>query len=391
MHGGHPHSLDPRQARRVETQRVTLIGAVINLLLALGKIVGGLVAQSQALIADGIHSLSDLVSDGLIWWAAHHAAQEPDAEHPYGHGRFETAATLGLGALLVLVAGGIVLDAAERMFETERLWQPQVAALYIAAISVLSKEALYWYTVIVARRIKSEMLKANAWHHRSDAVSSVVVVVGVGGTLLGYYWLDALAAVVVGLMVAKVGWDLGWGAMQELVDSALEEDKVEEIRDIIKDVDGVRSVHMLRTRRQGHEALADVHVQVEPWLSVSEGHMISMAVEQRIKADVDEITDVTVHIDPEDDEEAPPCAGLPLRDEALGQLRSIWADLDCADRIQRIMLHYLSGRIDVEVYFPLDCATDADSVSILQRDLQERLRSRPNFGRVRLFFSQAPI
>ena len=386
MHGGRPHPLDPRQARRLETQRVTVVGAVINLGLALAKIAGGVVAHSQSLIADGIHSLSDLASDGLIWWAAHHAAQEPDAEHPYGHGRFETAATLGLGALLVLVAGGIVLDAAERMFETERLLQPGVLALYVAGASVLVKEALYWYTVLVARRIGSDMLKANAWHHRSDAVTSVVVLIGVGGTMLGYYWLDALAAVIVGLMVAKVGWDLGWGAMQELVDSALEQEKVEEIRHIINDVNGVRSVHMLRTRRQGHEALADVHVQVEPWLSVSEGHMISMAVEQRIKSSIDEISDVTVHIDPENDEEVPPSEGLPLRDEALGELRAAWAGLECIDRSRRILLHYLAGRIDVEVFFPFDCAGDGASVEALRRRLQDRLEGYPHFGRVRLFF-----
>jgi hypothetical protein len=199
------------------------------------------------------------------------------------------------------------------------------------------------------------MLKANAWHHRSDAISSVVVLVGVGGTLLGYHWLDAVAAVIVGVMVAKVGWDLGWGAMQELVDAALEEEKVEEIRRTTEGVHGVRSIHMLRTRRQGHEALADVHVQVEPWVSVSEGHMISMAVEQRIKDAIDEISDVTVHIDPEDDETAPPCVGLPLRDEALRDLRAAWSGIACFAKVQRVVLHYLSGRINVEVFLPLEC------------------------------------
>ena len=382
----HQHGKDSRKARRVETQRVTLVGAIVNLMLAASKIAGGIVAQSQSLLADGIHSLSDLASDALIWWAAHHAAQEPDAEHPYGHGRFETAATLGLGALLVLVAGGIVLDAVERLFETERLWQPGTLALYVAAASILANEALYWYTIIVARRIRSDMLKANAWHHRSDAVSSVVVLVGVGGTMLGHYWLDALAAVVVGLMVAKIGWDLGWGAMQELVDSALEEETVEEIREIINHVNGVRSVHMLRTRRQGHEALADVHVQVEPWLSVSEGHMISMAVEQRIKNGIDEITDVTVHIDPEDDEAAPPCDGLPLRDEALRELRAAWSGLECADRSERMLLHYLSGRIDIDLFFPLDCYRDAANLAEWKNELGQRLRDRPYYGQIRVYF-----
>ena len=386
MSAEHHLHLDARALRRRETQRVTLVGGVVNLVLSIVKIAVGYWARSQSLIADGIHSLSDLGSDVLIWWAAHHAAQGPDAEHPYGHGRFETAATLALGAILVLVAGGIMLDAVERLLDTDRLWQPAAPALYAAAVSVIAKELLYWYTIVVARRIRSEMLKANAWHHRSDAISSVVVLIGVGGTMLGYFWLDAVAAIIVGVMVAKIGWDLSSGAMQELVDAALEEEKVVQIRRITEDVHGVRSIHMLRTRRQGHEALADVHVQVEPWVSVSEGHMISMAVEQRIKDAIDEITDVTVHVDPEDDEAAPPCAGLPLRNEALRDLRAAWSEVACFGRARRVMLHYLSGRIDVEVFFPLDCYPGAEQARRLNTELQQALAPLPHFRGVQVYY-----
>lgn len=365
---------------------MTLVGALVNLLLAAVKVIGGYLGQSQSLIADGFHSLSDLASDALIWWAAEHASRAPDAEHPYGHGRFETAATLGLGAILALIAGGIMIDAVERLFDAERLFRPEVFALYIAAISVLAKEALYWYTVRVARRFRSEMLKANAWHHRSDAISSVVVLLGVGGTLLGYPRLDAVAAVVVGMMVAKVGWDIGWGALQELVDASLDETTVQQIRAVIDRVYGVRSLHMLRTRRQGHEASADVHILVHPWVSVSEGHMISCAVERQIMHQIDEITDVTVHIDPEDDEAAPPCAGLPLRDAALAELQAAWRDLDCLDQHRRILLHYLSGRIDVEVFFPLSCYRDAASAAKLKAALNETTAALGNYGKVEVYY-----
>ncbi len=377
---------DIRTARRRATQRVTLVGAVVNLLLSVVKIAVGYWARSQALIADGIHSLSDLGSDLLIWWAAHHAAQGPDAEHPYGHGRYETAATLGLSAILGLVAGGIIFDAAERLLDAERLWQPAVPALYAALASVLAKEALYWYTIVVARRIRSGMLKANAWHHRSDAISSVVVLIGVGGTLLGYSWLDAAAAIVVGLMIAKVAWDLGWSAMQELVDTALEEEKVAQIRQVTEAVHGVRSLHMLRTRRQGHEALADVHVLVEPWVSVSEGHMISIAVEQAIKNAVDEISDVTVHVDPEDDEDAPSCVGLPLRDEALRDLRAAWSGTQCFAQAERVLLHYLSGRISIDVVLPLDCYPGRSEAAALKAELERALRPLRYYGKVRVFY-----
>ncbi len=201
-------SVDGREERKRTTQQVTLVGALINTLLSVVKIAVGLIAQSQALVADGIHSLSDLLSDVLVYVAAQHAGHGPDSDHPYGHGRFETAATLGLGILLVMVALGISWDAVSRLFTPEKLLHPGPMALYAAALSIVAKEALYHYTVRAARRIRSDMLQANAWHHRSDAASSIVVLVGVAGTMAGLPYLDAIAAFAVGLMVAKIGWDL---------------------------------------------------------------------------------------------------------------------------------------------------------------------------------------
>ncbi|MCB1797324.1 MAG: cation transporter, partial [Gammaproteobacteria bacterium] len=212
-----------RTARGRDTRRVAVVSAVVNLLLAGLQVVIGLIANSAALVADGIHTTSDLLSDVLVWFAARHASLAPDEDHPYGHGRFETAATLGLGILLALVGLGIVWAGAERMLESDRP-PPGQLAIAVAAFGILAKEALYWYTMAAARRLKSDMLRANAWHHRSDAISSVVVLVGVAGAVLGFSYLDALAAVVVGLMVARIGWDLGWRALTELVDTALDED-----------------------------------------------------------------------------------------------------------------------------------------------------------------------
>ena len=219
--GGHHHHQDLLQQRSITSQRVTIVGAVVNLLLSALKLVVGWLANSAALVADGIHSLSDLASDALVWVAARHAGEAPDDEHPYGHGRFETAATLGLGILLGIVALGIVWDAVQRA-ATGSHAVPGMLAVYAALISIFAKEALYWYTIVVARRVNSDMLRANAWHHRSDAISSIVVLVGIAGAMAGWPYLDSLAAVIVGIMVAKIGWDLGWEAMQELVDAALD-------------------------------------------------------------------------------------------------------------------------------------------------------------------------
>jgi cation diffusion facilitator family transporter len=358
------------RARIQSAQRVTLIGAGVNLVLGLAKVLFGWLGHSAALIADGIHSFSDLLSDAMVWFAAHHGGQEADEEHPYGHGRIETLATAGLGLLLVLVALGIAWDASARLFEPERLMVPGTMALVMAAASIAAKEVLFHYTAHVARKLRSNMLRANAWHHRSDAVSSVVVMIGVGGTMAGLPYLDAIAAVIVGVMVGKIGWDLAWGAVRELIDTGLEADRLEAIRRTISRVDGVRDLHMLRTRRMGHDALADVHILVGPKVSVSEGHQIAEEVRWRLIRQIDELSDVTVHIDPEDDEVAPTCDGLPPRGEILARLRDVWHEEAVADRIESVNLHYLAGRVDAEVVLPLELAqTVADA-----RRLADRLK-----------------
>lgn len=367
-------------------RRVTLIGSAVDFLLGVAKIAVGYLANSQALIADGVHSFSDLATDAMVLVAAKHGARDADESHPYGHGRFETIATVILGVALIAVAVGIAWDAVDRLFNPEALLQPGIWALGVALLSVVLKEWIYHYTMRVARQLRSKMLEANAWHSRSDAISSIVVFVGVGGTMLGLDYLDAVAAVIVGLMVAKIGWELAWHSIQELADAALEEERVAAIRGAITDIDGVREVHMLRSRRMGQDALVDVHVLVRPWLSVSEGHMIAVEVEHRLKRRFDEISDVTVHIDPEDDEEAPPCEGLPLRSKAVAMLDEAWADIDCLKEQKRLLLHYLAGHIHVQVFFPMHCYRGEEHAAALRARLQSAVEPVREFGRVEVFY-----
>lgn len=356
---GHLHTpiTEPQSGKKNpryrETIKVTLIGSVIDLLLGVFKIQFGFLSQSQALIADGIHSLSDLATDAIVLYAAKHSHTEADEEHPYGHGRFETVATVGLGIALLVVAIGISIDATLRLFNPEKLLIPSMGALIVAAISIVSKEAIYHYTMHVARKYKSNMLRANAWHSRSDAISSVVVLVGVAGSMAGLWYLDAIAAIGVGLMIAKIGWDLAWHSIRELVDTGLDAERLEAIRQTILDVDGVVSLHILRTRRMAGEALVDVHIQVAPHISVSEGHYVSETVRARIIKEIEEVTDVMVHIDPENDEVTPPNTGLPLRRKLMAQLEEQWRGLEAASRIEEVTLHYLEGQIQVELKLPL--------------------------------------
>jgi cation diffusion facilitator family transporter len=353
MGGDHHHyavtEVIEGDARYREIRWVTLVGSVLDLTLGVLKIVFGYLANSQALIADGVHSLSDLATDFMVLFAAKHGSKDADEAHPYGHGRFETLATVALGIALIVVAGGIAWDAIERLFHPEELSQPGVLALLIAGASVVSKEWIYHYTMRLARKLKSNMLRANAWHSRSDAISSVVVMIGVGGTMAGLDYLDSVAAVIVGAMVAKIGWDLVWQSVHELVDTALDPERVELIRKEVLSVGGVRELHMLRTRQMGGEALVDVHVIVDPRLSVSEGHYIGEKVRRRLIKEVEEVADVMVHVDPEDDEKMAPSLNLPNRTWVAEQLQQRWQGLKIASNIARLNLHYLNGKIEVEL------------------------------------------
>lgn len=375
-----------RQARSQAIKRTSLVGALANLLLSALKLTVGWFGHSQALIADGIHSFSDLLSDILVWFAGHKAGQAPDAEHPYGHGRFETVATLVLGFLLLAVAIGIIWDAGQRLFKPEALLHPEPIVLYAAALSIVIKEALFWYTRAYGLRVRSDLLLANAWHHRSDAISSVIVMIGVAGTLAGLPDLDAIASVLVAVMIVKIAWELGTSATRELVDTGLSPERLREISQIIHRSTGVRDVHMLRTRTLGGNTSADVHVLVDADISVSEGHAISVLVQERLMETIDRMSDVTVHIDPEDDERAYPTKGLPMRTEVLERLDQYWKPIPEALTRKRVLLHYLDGAITIDLFFPLRTFIDDTAARELQHRLRTAIQDDPDIADVRLYF-----
>ncbi len=376
-----------KENRKQASQKVTIVGAVVDFLLAIFKVVIGVIGNSGALIADGIHSFSDLLSDGVVLYAAKHSAEEADDEHPYGHERFETVATLGLAIILAIIGTGVVFDAFDRLSNPGEL-SHNALLLTIAGLSILSKEALYWYTLKVAKKFKSDMLKANAWHHRSDALSSIVVFIGILGSLNGYLYLDGVAAIVVGLMVIYIAWELGLNATKELVDTSIEAQQIEQLRNAIGQISGVNSVHSLRTRKIGHAISCDVHVQVDPFLSVSEGHIISVSVERVAKDCLENLNDVTVHIDPEDDETSAPYDQLPERAEALGILTKSLFNNKCDGEIDRIQLHYLDGKIHVDFYLPLSCIESEKSSNEILKKLKETVKDLKDFGKIRVYFGK---
>ncbi len=195
-----------QEERYIAIRNITLLAITINILLTLLKIIFGIIGHSQALIADGLHSLSDLLVGVVTLIAAKYSTQPPDVEHPYGHGRIETLATIAGGGLLLLMAAGLLIDVTMRLFEPASLLQPTSISLAAALLSIFIKEGIYQYTIYVAKRVCSPMLRANAWHHRSDAISSVIVFIGVGGSMLGFLWLDAVATIGISIMIGYIGF-----------------------------------------------------------------------------------------------------------------------------------------------------------------------------------------
>jgi cation diffusion facilitator family transporter len=364
---------DPARLRA--SRRVTFVSMFVNVLLSLAQIVIGVIGHSQALVADAFHTLADLTSDIAVLFAVRHSSKEADADHPYGHARIETAVTVLLGVLLVLVALGIGFRAALRMVSDAPYIPPASITLWIAGLTIVAKEGLYRYTSLTARRFGSELLRASAWHHRSDAVSSVIVFAGIGGSLFGFQYGDALAAAGVAVFIARIGVALGWRGVKELIDTSLDQDAVSRIEQAIRSVDGVQALHMLRTRSTGGRALVDVHIIVNDRISVSEGHFIAEAVRRRLLEEVDIVADVMVHIDTEDDMVTASCEHLPSRAEVRKRLDRYLAGTGCEDKVQGLNLHYGDGKLSVELLLPVSCARDAADAGAIADTVRKALRS----------------
>lgn len=387
-HGHHPPAAASAADRSSEAQRATWVSVAVNLVMTVVQIVIGWLAHSQSLVAHGVHSFSDLLSDFLVIYASRQSAHPADQLHPYGHARVETAATLVLGASLTLIGGGILWQSGLRLQHIEVLVPVELSALWVAVATVISKEVLYRYLIKVAERLRSQLMIANALHTRADAASALVVVVGIGGALLGWTFLDLLAAAIMGFMILRMGAELAWGAIKELIDTGLDEVQVEAIRQSLLATPGVIDLHELRTRRMAHQALVDAHVQVNSWISVSEGHRIAESARARVLREHPEVLDVLVHIDPEDDLDPDVAVfRLPGRDKVLIELKPLLADLP---EPEKVVLHYLNGGIEAEVFLDHAFFENGDALRRAELMVAERLKSHPAIRRISLNCGFAP-
>ncbi|MCX7627841.1 MAG: cation diffusion facilitator family transporter [Methylophilaceae bacterium] len=382
MSAGHDTApLDDAQ-RHALTNRSTWVSVIVNLLLTAAQVVAGLLAHSQSLIADGLHSLSDLVCDFLVLIANKLSKNPADEGHPYGHGRVETAASFALGAILATTGGGIMVVAAIKLQNVETLPPVAPLALWVALIALVTKEGLFRYMLHVGERLRSPMLIANAWHARSDAASSLVVAVGITGNLMGYLFADAVAAIVVGFMIVRMGVVFAWDALQELIDAGLSVEEVDSIRQTLIDTPGVENLHELRTRRMAHRALVDAHILVDPRISVSEGHSIAERARNRVLKSHPMVMDVLVHVDPEDDtqrdENTPP---LPGREVLLKHLAPL---IDGLPEPTRVVLHYIGGKVEAEVFLPHTFFTNGQALADAEKMVAHRLIDNPFFKTITL-------
>lgn len=298
-------------------KKVSFVNASINSLLAIFKIIIGVIGNSHALVADGIHSFSDLLSDALVLLAAKMGSQNPDEEHPYGHHRIETIGAVIISVILLVVAGSIVYETMVHLIEPSTLAIPTYPVLIVAFVSVAANEWLYRYTLKVGNKINSNLLITNAWHNRGDALVSIIVLVTAAGAMLGIKHLDAIGAIIIALLIAKMGIKMIWSSISELIDAGADQETVEKIKHAITSVPGVVSIHQLRTRLHAGNIFIDVHIIVDPCISVSEGHYISDQVYSKLSKKIEHVADITVHIDPEDDETNMPSLPLPNRPSIL--------------------------------------------------------------------------
>ena len=290
-------SLSNYVRKRKIANKSTWTSVVVNFFLVIFQIVVGLFSKSSGLIADGFHTLADMFSDLIVLITSKKSLNPPDDDHNYGHHRYENAVGLFLGVLLLFVGCAMIWNAGKKLENSDQIVAVHVIALYASIICLVIKELLFRYLLNVAKRAKSSLLLANAWHARSDAASSLIVAIGIIFNLLGYHSFDLIAAIIVGVMILKMGWTFSYEAIHALTDKAADTDEVEKIKKTILETPGVVNLHDLRTRKVGDSIIADVHIEVKGTLTVAEGHAIAVEARNRVMRS-SRVLNLMTHIDP---------------------------------------------------------------------------------------------
>jgi cation diffusion facilitator family transporter len=363
--------------------KATLIGAFVNLILVVVKFIGGVLGYSTALIADALHSLSDLLTDAIVL-ATHKIGQMPaDSNHPYGHGRAETIGATIVGSIIILAGIWVGYDVWNAL-KSEIPLIPTWLAAGAAAISIIANESIFHYTRRIGEQINSPVVIANAWHHRSDAISSIAALIGILGAHFGFPIMDPLAGGVVAIMILKVGYDILLEGLRDLMDTGLNEEQTQEIKQIIDGIPEVIRFHDLRARTLGGEIFMDVHILVDTDLTVTEGHAAAEQVRRKLINVFDQVQDVLVHVDGEEDHKL-----LPLYTVTRKDLEKIVDPALAASKVilkrTRMRVHHLTGTNVLELFVQVDSQKTIAEIHSLMEDLKHRLTSAPEIDDVRIF------
>ncbi len=374
-----------------QVKKVSLIAAVFNLFLGLLKFIMGCLGGSTALVADGLHSFSDIIADLFVILASKFSKHEADEDHPYGHRRIETLGTFAIGFFLVFIGIGIGYEAFYLLWTqgwNSAELKPEFYTIWIAIFSVIGNEILFFYTLNVGKKINSELLIANAYHSRGDSLTGMVVLVGLIGAQLGFPFLDKMAAILIALYLIKMG--VGWGirALSELVDVGLRPERLQAIETKIHQTPGVIKSHLLRTRKMADQVFLDVHIQVNPYLSVSEGHYIGESVRMRLGKAFPELFDITVHIDIDEHVEGIPNSLPPSSEVLKSKLQEVWKAYLKPEDLVEIRVHYFSTLIQVEAKISLHAfeAITIQDLENVEKTLIEEAKKVPEISTVFIVF-----
>lgn len=278
--------------------KVSTVSIVANVLLSVLKLVAGVIGQSMAMVSDAIHSLSDVFGSIIVIIGVKFSKKEADEKHPYGHEKMECLASLTLAAILVFTAGIIVFEAVKKIVLGQELTKPGTIALVAAIISIVVKEALYWYTIFAAKKTKSSALKAEAWHHRSDALSSIASLVGIGGAMMGIRILDPIVAGIIAILIFKVAYDISKDAIDKIIDKSCSEEIIDSMKEEIVKVPGVEGLDDIKTRLFGTKCYVDIEISAKGSLSLTESHDIAENVHDMIEEKFEDVKHCTVHVNP---------------------------------------------------------------------------------------------
>jgi cation diffusion facilitator family transporter len=363
--------------------RAIIVGMIANILLSLFKFIGGLLGNSVALVADAIHSLSDLVTDIIVLFTHRIGKIPQDKDHPYGHGRAETIGATVIGLLIIATGIGVIHETWEAMAEAPDK-APGLLAATAALLSILINEGLYHYTRRVGEAAQSPSLIANAWHHRTDAISSIAALIGIVGASQGFAFMDPLAGAVVGCMVVKVGIDITREGVRDLMDTALSDEHTKKIHSILKDIPEVLHFHDLRSRVIGGEFLIDVHILVDSEMTVTEGHRVAETARRNLINSIPNIQDVLVHVDGEHDAEVEgiyPVTRKELVDIARPMISELGENISPAE----IRVHHIKGKNIVDVFIKIGSSQNMEDSRSLVANIKSKLETAPQIDQVRVF------